>query len=35
MIPLIGGFDLSPLALLVVLQVAAIIVANLQDAVIR
>lgn len=35
MIPLVGGFDLSPLALLVVLQVAAIIVANLQDAVIR
>ena len=35
MIPLVGGFDLSPLALLVLLQVAAIIVANLQDAVIR
>ena len=35
LIPLVGGFDLSPLALLVVLQVAAIIVANLQDAVIR
>jgi YggT family protein len=34
-IPLVGGFDLSPLALLVVLQVAAIVVANLQDAVIR
>jgi YggT family protein len=34
-IPMVGGFDLSPLALLVVLQVAAIIVANLQDAVIR
>jgi len=34
-IPLVGGFDLSPLAVLVVLQVAAIIVANLQDAVIR
>ena len=34
-IPLVGGFDLSPLALLVLLQVAAIIVANLQDAVIR
>jgi YggT family protein len=34
-IPLMGGFDLSPLALLVVLQVAAIIVAHLQDAVIR
>ena len=35
LIPLVGGFDLSPLALLVLLQVAAIIVANLQDAVIR
>jgi YggT family protein len=35
MIPLVGGFDLSPLALLVVLQVLAIIVANLQDALIR
>jgi len=34
-IPLVGGFDLSPLALLVVLQVAAIVVAHLQDAVIR
>jgi YggT family protein len=34
-IPLVGGFDLSPLALLVVLQVAAIIVANLQDALLR
>ena len=34
-IPLVGGFDLSPLALLVVLQVAAIIVANLQGAVLR
>jgi YggT family protein len=34
-IPLVGGFDLSPLALLVVLQVAAIIVAGLQDAAIR
>lgn len=34
-IPLVGGFDLSPLALLVLLQVAAIIVANLQDAFIR
>lgn len=34
-IPLVGGFDLSPLALLVLLQVAAIIVANLQDALIR
>ena len=35
LIPLVGGFDLSPLALLVVLQVAAIIVANLQDALLR
>lgn len=35
MIPLVGGFDLSPLALLVLLQVGAIIVANLQDALIR
>ena len=34
-IPLVGGFDLSPLALLVLLQVAAIVVAGLQDAVIR
>jgi YggT family protein len=34
-IPLVGGFDLSPLALLVLLQVAAIVVANLQDAVLR
>ena len=35
LIPLVGGFDLSPLALLVLLQVAAIIVANVQDALIR
>ena len=35
MIPLVGGFDLSPLALLIVLQVLAIIVANLQDALVR
>lgn len=34
-IPLIGGFDLSPLALLVLLQIAAIVLANLQAAVIR
>jgi YggT family protein len=34
-IPLVGGFDLSPLALLVLLQVLAIIVANVQDALIR
>ena len=35
MIPLVGGFDLSPLALLVVLQIAAIVVANLQATVVR
>lgn len=35
LIPLVGGFDLSPLALLVLLQIAAIILANLQDALIR
>ena len=35
MIPLVGGFDLSPLALLVVLQVFAIIIANLQASLIR
>ena len=34
-IPLVGGFDLSPLALLIVLQVLAIIVANVQDALLR
>lgn len=34
-IPLVGGFDLSPLAALVLLQVAAIVVANLQGAVLR
>jgi YggT family protein len=34
LIPLVGGFDLSPLALLVLLQVLAIIVANLQRAVV-
>ena len=34
-IPMVGGFDLSPLALLVVLQVLAIIVANLQEALLR
>ena len=34
-IPLVGGFDLSPLALLVLLQVAAIVVAHVQDALIR
>jgi YggT family protein len=34
-IPMVGGFDLSPLALLVVLQVLAIIVANVQEALLR
>ncbi|MBA3771737.1 MAG: YggT family protein [Ramlibacter sp.] len=34
-IPLVGGFDLSPLAFLVVLQVAAIMLAYLQGAVLR
>ena len=34
-IPLVGGFDLSPLALLVALQVLAIIVGNIQLAVLR
>jgi YggT family protein len=34
-IPLVGGFDLSPLAALVAFQVLAIIVANLQDSLIR
>jgi YggT family protein len=35
LIPLVGGFDLSPLALLVVLQVLAIIVVNLQATLLR
>jgi YggT family protein len=35
LIPLVGGMDLSPLALLVVLQVAAIILASLQAAVLH
>lgn len=34
-IPLVGGIDLSPLAFLVALQVAAIVVAYLQAAVLR
>jgi YggT family protein len=34
-IPLVGGFDLSPLAALVALQVGAIVVGHLQSAVIR
>jgi len=35
LIPLVGGFDLSPLALLVVLQIAAIVLGNLQGAALR
>ncbi|MES2786342.1 MAG: YggT family protein [Pseudomonadota bacterium] len=35
LIPLVGGIDLSPLALLVLLQVAAIALAYLQAAVLR
>ena len=35
LIPLVGGIDLSPLALLVLLQVGAIILASLQAAVLR
>ena len=35
LIPLVGGIDLSPLAFLVVLQVAAIVLAYLQAAVLR
>jgi YggT family protein len=31
-LPLVGGVDLSPLALLVILQVAAIVLGNLQAA---
>lgn len=34
-IPLVGGIDLSPLALLVLLQVAAIVLGYLQAAVLR
>jgi YggT family protein len=34
-IPLVGGIDLSPLAFLVVLQVGAIILAGIQDAMLR
>jgi YggT family protein len=35
MIPLVGGIDLSPLAFLVALQVAAIVLASLQTAALR
>ena len=34
-IPLVGGIDLSPLALLVVLQVAAMVLASMQLSVLR
>ncbi|MEO7548661.1 MAG: YggT family protein [Ramlibacter sp.] len=35
LIPLVGGIDLSPLALLVLLQVAGIVLASLQAAMLR
>jgi YggT family protein len=35
LIPLVGGIDLSPLAFLVVLQVAAMILASLQQNLLR
>jgi YggT family protein len=35
MIPLVGGIDLSPLALIVVLQILAIVLDGLQNAVLR
>jgi YggT family protein len=35
MIPLVGGFDLSPLALLVVLQICTFVLQGVQDAVLR
>jgi YggT family protein len=35
LIPLVGGFDLSPLALLVVLQICTFILAGVEDAVLR
>ena len=34
-IPLVGGLDLSPLALLVALQIATFLLAGVQDAVLR
>ena len=34
-IPLVGGMDLSPLALLVLLQVLAIVLSSAQAAVLR
>ena len=35
LIPLVGGFDLSPLALLVVLQICTFLLAGVQEAVLR
>jgi len=35
LIPLVGGIDLSPLAFLVTLQVVAIVLASLQEAMLR
>ncbi|MDO8773404.1 MAG: YggT family protein [Burkholderiaceae bacterium] len=34
-VPLVGGIDLSPLALLVLLQIAAMVLASVQHAVLR
>ena len=34
-IPLVGGIDLSPLVLLVLLQVAMMVLGNLQASVLR
>jgi YggT family protein len=35
LIPPLGGFDLSPLVLLLVLQVVLLIIASLQDSLLR
>lgn len=35
LVPLVGGFDLSPLVLLVVLQICTFVLAHLQDAVLH
>jgi YggT family protein len=35
LIPLVGGIDLSPLALLVVLQVVAMVLASVRESVLR
>jgi YggT family protein len=35
MLPLVGGFDLSPLALLVLLQVGSIVLGSLQSSLLR